>query len=269
MAWRPGPGGIPLLDGPALPAAVVREKEWLERTAQSPDLDPLKLLQHVQQSKAVTVAAMDEVLAHEAVVPLLRGHVLDAGAGVGWLAARLARLPAVSRASLLDVSELYFDRVTLPVLRHLGVDVAKVRFLVSDFDHVPASAEPFDCVFLVAALHHSPHPPTTVRHLAAQLNPGGVIIAIEHPASRRRRERARADAEACSAELGVNEHAYTRAEFDAFLRTADVGPVSRYALTTGCSPGARMLARRLLRAVDWEHLVSAPVYCWVVRPAPS
>jgi len=101
----------------------------------------------------------------KAVIPYLKGRVLDFGCGAGVLAAQ------VDSEKYLGVE---IDEISL--------QKAKSRFPAHQFSRsFPMSGEKFDTVVSLAVIEHVGDPVSFLRELAEFLNDGQLVITTPHP----------------------------------------------------------------------------------------
>jgi SAM-dependent methyltransferase len=120
-----------------------------------------------------------ESLAHlqRHVLPAVRRapiHVLDLGAGSGWLSHRLA----ADGHRAVAVDRLDDETDGLGACRHYPVPFAAVQ---ADFDALPFEPFQFDLVVFDGSLHYAPDPATTLTAATRMLTPGGAIAVMDSP----------------------------------------------------------------------------------------
>jgi ubiquinone/menaquinone biosynthesis C-methylase UbiE len=116
--------------------------------------------------------------AFEALLPYLRGQVLEVGGGPGWLWRQNAdRLPPGVRVCFSDLSAgmAREARSALPA--------AGFAFLNLDVQALPFPDGTFSTVIANHMLYHVPDLPRAVRELARVIAPGGVLFAATNGAS--------------------------------------------------------------------------------------
>jgi SAM-dependent methyltransferase len=106
-------------------------------------------------------------------------RVLDLGAGVGWLSARLAA--AGHRPLAVDLST--HPAHGLGVLGRFAPAVPAVR---ADFDHLPLPDGACSLAIFNASFHYSPDPVVTLTEAARVVAPGGAIAVLDTPIYGRR-----------------------------------------------------------------------------------
>jgi SAM-dependent methyltransferase len=108
-------------------------------------------------------------------------HVLDLGAGNGWLAHRLAahghRVAAVDR--LDDEAD------GLGACRHYVAPIVAVQ---ADFDALPFEPSQFDLVVFNGSLHYSPDPAATLTEACRMLTRAGAVAVMDSPMFKRERD---------------------------------------------------------------------------------
>ena len=107
----------------------------------------------------------DRLIAH---VPSPCARALDVGCGRGVFARELARV--ADHVDAIDVDADVVDRA-----RRLSADVSNVSFNSADF--LAWTAEPYDFIGMVAALHHMPFD-AAVAKATSLLRPGGVLGVV-------------------------------------------------------------------------------------------
>ncbi len=103
-------------------------------------------------------------------VPAGCGRALDVGCGSGLL----TRLLAEKCGEVVGIDS---DRASLERARNLAGDDAKIVFVEGDVMSYPFGGERFDCIAVVAALHHLPLE-QALRLFRDLLRPGGVLIVV-------------------------------------------------------------------------------------------
>ncbi len=101
-------------------------------------------------------------------------HILDLGAGCGWLSHRLASFGH----HVVAVDRLDDEQDGLGVCRHYPVALTAVQ---ADFDALPFDAAQFDLIVFDAALHYARDPARTLDHTARALTPGGLLAVVDSP----------------------------------------------------------------------------------------
>jgi SAM-dependent methyltransferase len=101
-------------------------------------------------------------------------HILDLGAGCGWLSSRLAS----DGHRVVAVDRLDDDADGLGACRHYGVAFAAVQ---ADFDALPFEAAQFDLVVFDGSLHYAQDPAATLTEAARMLLPAGGIAVLDSP----------------------------------------------------------------------------------------
>ena len=112
------------------------------------------------------------LLAH---VPRPCARALDVGCGLGVFARQLA-----ARADHVDAIDL--DPVVIRRARELSTSARNVEFAAAAF--LSWTAEPYDFVSMIAALHHMPFDAAVAKAISL-LRPGGVfgVIGLDRPTS--------------------------------------------------------------------------------------
>jgi SAM-dependent methyltransferase len=114
------------------------------------------------------------LLGHVLAAGTLPVHVLDLGAGSGWLSHRLAALG--HRAVAVDAIDDEVDG--LGVTRHYPTDFASVQ---ADFDALPFAPGQFDLVVFNGSLHYAADTAATLERAHRALAPGGALVVMDSP----------------------------------------------------------------------------------------
>ena len=101
-------------------------------------------------------------------------HVLDLGAGSGWLSHRLATLG--HRAVAVDAIDDEVDG--LGATRHYATGFATVQ---ADFDALPFAPAQFDLVVFNGSLHYAVDTAATLEGAYRVLAPGGTLVVMDSP----------------------------------------------------------------------------------------
>jgi len=101
-------------------------------------------------------------------------HVLDVGAGTGWLSHRLAALGQ----RVVAVDALDDDADGLGAARHYVVPFVGVQ---ADFDALPFTPKQFDLVVFNGSLHYAPDAAATLARARRMLAPGGALVVMDSP----------------------------------------------------------------------------------------
>jgi SAM-dependent methyltransferase len=107
-------------------------------------------------------------------------RVLDVGIGTGAALVRCAELVRAKDLHVvgLDIDAAYLDRCRTEVSRAGLAD--RVRpLLASVYDHVPEPDARYDAAYFSASLMLLPDPAAAIRHVAAQLAPGGRLFSTQ------------------------------------------------------------------------------------------
>lgn len=97
--------------------------------------------------------------------------ILDAGCGLGYKAAWIARLAPHATMVAMDLS----DSIHLAARRY--ADIPGMRFVKGDIATTPFRDGTFDLISCDQVLHHTDDPPATVREFARITAPDGVLNA--------------------------------------------------------------------------------------------
>jgi SAM-dependent methyltransferase len=101
-------------------------------------------------------------------------HVLDLGAGSGWLSHRLTSLG--HRAVAVDAIDDEVDG--LGAARHYATEFPAVQ---ADFDALPFAPGQFDLVVFNGSLHYAADAGATLERAHRQLTPGGTLVVMDSP----------------------------------------------------------------------------------------
>ena len=101
-------------------------------------------------------------------------HVLDLGAGSGWLSHRLTALG--HRAVAVDAIDDEVDG--LGAARHYQTGFPTVQ---ADFDALPFAPEQFDLVVFNGSLHYAADTAATLERAHRVLAPGGALVVMDSP----------------------------------------------------------------------------------------
>jgi SAM-dependent methyltransferase len=184
------------------------------------------------------------LLGHVLAAGPLALHVLDLGAGSGWLSHRLTALGHHAVA----VDAVDDDVEGLGAARHYTAGFATVQ---ADFDALPFAPGQFDLVVFNRSLHYAADTAATLERAHHVLAPGGALVVMDSPMFD-------GDGEA-AAECG---HALGHLTF---ARLADVA--QRLALRPQFVPTRGSLGWRLRRGVSQMRSRRAPATfgLWVAR----
>lgn len=188
-------------------------------------------------------------------------HVLDLGAGSGWLSHRLAVLG--HRTVAVDAIDDEVDG--LGATRHYAADFVAVQ---ADFDALPFAPGQFDLVVFNGSLHYAADTGATLERAHAALAPGGVLVVMDSPMFHAERDG--------SAMVGAKTRHFMRdhgcadvvqpgAGYLTFARLA--GVAEKLALRPQFVPSRGPLGWRLRRTVARVRLRRAPAAfgLWVAR----
>ena len=114
------------------------------------------------------------LLGHVLAAGALPVHVLDLGAGSGWLSHRLTALG--HRAVAVDAIDDEVDG--LGAARHYPTDFASVQ---ADFDALPFAPGQFDLVVFNGSLHYAADIAATLERAHRALAPGGALVVMDSP----------------------------------------------------------------------------------------
>jgi tocopherol O-methyltransferase len=120
-----------------------------------------------------TVTRLHDLLL-EALPQLTSGRILDAGCGLGGTMLDLARRGSGTFTGV-TLSERQAE-IARRAAAHGGL-AARVSILAGSYDSPPPG--PYDAVIAIESLAHSTSPAASVRAMAAQLAPGGVLAIVD------------------------------------------------------------------------------------------
>jgi len=101
-------------------------------------------------------------------------HILDVGAGTGWLSHRLAVL--AQRVVAVDVLDDEADG--LGACRHSAIPFVAVQ---ADFDALPFEPKQFDLVVFNGSLHYAPDTAATLARACRLLTASGMLVVMDSP----------------------------------------------------------------------------------------
>jgi SAM-dependent methyltransferase len=254
-------GQLPDPDEPEFREMSVYESGVADEAAKaSPGRHAEPWLNVLEAHEPANLPAIDYALAHPELGPRIHGRVLDLAAGTCWVSAKLSRLGRVAEVVALDLSRRFLTTVGVRMIQCFEGDIAKIKFAASSFNRIPFEAESFDCVFLVAAIHHSLSPIKTLIEARRVLKPGGTLIVLEHPSSVVGVRANRDKSLALSRSTQATELCYTRGEFEYMIRHAGFGDLSFRPFPPEASTFLRNLVRQTLRRTGLEDLLRPPLY---------
>jgi SAM-dependent methyltransferase len=148
-------------------------------------------------------------------------RVLEVGAGCCWAAALL--IAGGHEVTAVDVNLDPDDG--LPAADRLLADPARLARAEADMDALPLAPATFDLVLAAGALHYAPRLERTLVELRRVTRKGGVLLALDSPVYRRRRD-ARAEARAAARQDVVCLPGPARAELQSsFFVRRTLGPL--------------------------------------------
>ena len=188
-------------------------------------------------------------------------HVLDLGAGSGWLSHRLATLG--HRAVAVDAIDDDVDG--LGATRHYTTDFAVVQ---ADFDALPFAPGQFDLVVFNGSLHYAADTVATLERAHRVLAPGGALVVMDSPMFRADDDGSAmvgAKTRRFTQDYGVTNVVQPGAGYLTFARLA--GIAEKLALQPLFVPSRGPLGWRLRRSVARVRLRRAPAAfgLWVAR----
>lgn len=101
-------------------------------------------------------------------------HVLDVGAGTGFLLPALAE--HFDRVTAVEPAEAMRTCCRARISAH---NIKNVELLSGDFDDIPLDDASCDLAIACLVLHHVPKPSTALREIYRVCRPGGAILAVE------------------------------------------------------------------------------------------
>lgn len=167
----------PIVDGPAFTEAAdpdeLHYRDHVE--AYNPELD---IPRHIDEEELPARLAF--ALDRAGVRP--SGTIVELGAGVCWLSASLALLPAVERVIAVEFSRRRLELAPYAI-GHLDAPAHKITRLHADM-HAPGLPDGgADHVFTDASFHHSRRPDQLARTAYRLLRPGGTCMLFREPAA--------------------------------------------------------------------------------------
>ena len=188
-------------------------------------------------------------------------HVLDLGAGSGWLSHRLAALGHCPVA--VDAIDDEVDG--LGATRHYATAFAAVQ---ADFDALPFAPGQFDLVVFNGSLHYAADTAATLERAHRVLAPGGTLVVMDSPMFRADGDGSAmvgANLQRFMCECGCSSVVQTGAGYLTFARLA--GIAEKLALRPQFVPSRGSLGWRLRRSVARLRLRRAPATfgLWVAR----
>lgn len=188
-------------------------------------------------------------------------HVLDLGAGSGWLSHRLAALG--HRLVAVDAIDDEVDG--LGATRHYATDFASVQ---ADFDALPFAPGQFDLVVFNGSLHYAADTAATLEGAHRVLAPGGTLVVMDSPMFRADGDGSAmvgAKVQRFMCECGFTDVVQQGAGYLTFARLA--GIAEQLALRPQFVPSRGSLGWRLRRSVAHVRLRRAPAAfgLWVAR----
>jgi SAM-dependent methyltransferase len=188
-------------------------------------------------------------------------HVLDVGAGSGWLSHRLAQLG--HRVVAVDAIDDEVDG--LGATRHYTTAFTVVQ---ADFDALPFADAQFDLVVFNGSLHYAADTGATLASAHRVLAPGGAMAVMDSPMFRADRDgSAMVDDKVRHfiADCGLTDVVRPASGYLTFARLE--GVASRFALQPEFVPSRGSLGWRMRRRLARVRLGRAPASfgLWVAR----
>lgn len=211
--------------------------------------------------------SLSQALATPSIGPRLRGRVVDLGAGTCWATAELSKLDSVDEVVAVDLSRGFLERVGVRMIRAIGGDLARVRFVAGSYEDVPEPDGAFDAALLIAAIHHAVAPLRVLLEARRLLRPGGLLLMIENPCSTIGIAAQRDRCLELTRTTFATEIAYTRGELDYLLRHAGFADIVWHPVHGFSRNFAKRWLRRALRRTGIEHhLLSVGFIVAATRP---
>ncbi len=201
------------------------------------------------------------LLGHVLAAAAMPLHVLDLGAGSGWLSHRLSAIG--HRAVAVDAIDDEVDG--LGATRHYATGFPTVQ---ADFDALPFAAGQFDLVVFNGSLHYAADTAATLEGAHRVLAPGGALVVMDSPMFRADDDgfaMARAALERFKSDCGCSDAVQPGAGYLTFARLD--GIADTLALRPQFVPSRGPLGWRLRRGVARVRLRRAPAAfgLWVAR----
>ncbi|MGE0650803.1 MAG: methyltransferase domain-containing protein [Alphaproteobacteria bacterium] len=131
-------------------------------------------MERLQRQGEIFAEATEDVFCRAGIRPGMR--VLDVGCGVGDVSLLVGRM--VGPTGLVHGIDRTGSAVDMARHRAEAAGLSHLRFEVSDIGRLPERAD-YDAVVGRFILLHLGDPAETVKRLAAQLRPGGVLASVE------------------------------------------------------------------------------------------
>jgi len=188
-------------------------------------------------------------------------HVLDLGAGSGWLSHRLTALG--HRAVAVDAIDDEIDG--LGAARHYATEFPSVQ---ADFDALPFAPGQFDLVVFNGSLHYAADTAATLEGAHRVLAPGGALVVMDSPMFRADDDGSAmvsAKMRRFTCDYGCRDVVSQGVGYLTFARLA--GIADKFALRPQFVPSRGPLGWRLRRGVARVRLRRAPAAfgLWVAR----
>lgn len=204
--------------------------------------------------------ALQFAISHETFGKKIAGSVLDMGAGTCWATAMLSRLDRVKEVVAVDLSERFLTTTGLRIIKQYEGNESKIKFCVSSFNHLPFDNNTFDCVFLIAAIHHSLSPVKTLLEANRILKDEGLLVIVESPAPLISLRSRRSHSIRISRETGATELCYTKGDLEYLIRWAHFDRVASYPVPAQQTNRIKKSARAIARLVFLEKVLRPPTY---------
>ncbi|MDH5442316.1 MAG: class I SAM-dependent methyltransferase [Candidatus Nomurabacteria bacterium] len=126
---------------------------------------------------------VDNTILSDNIKPELKGDILELGAGSCKFSAELSKIQDVKSITAVEFSKAMLTKVAPRVVLHLGGDISKIRFVVTDMHKSSTfSDKKYDVILFHSALHHVFLPLYQVNFWRDMLKEYGKIICISEPA---------------------------------------------------------------------------------------
>jgi SAM-dependent methyltransferase len=108
-------------------------------------------------------------------------RVLEFGAGICKLSAAISSRFNVKEIWCLDQAENLLREIAPRVIKIIGGDLSKFRFVLGDMNAAFELREKFDAIVCYGAVHHLHLPEYFFDSIGRILNPDGVILIVDEP----------------------------------------------------------------------------------------
>lgn len=111
-------------------------------------------------------------------INLLKGNILDVGAGVAWTSAILSKYEKVQKVKSLDCSEHRLMTIAPIVFNQFEGNLSKFDPVVADFTDIVLKKESYNVVLFCQSLYMFPNMEDILKKAYSLLVPGGVLLVI-------------------------------------------------------------------------------------------